>query len=230
MTLRTWLLLALAYVLLLAIVALTVPLGLSVRDRVDSEVRSQARAQADVLAASAADAVAGRDAAELRRLASTVAVDARGRALITDGRGRVLSDSGGRGTVGAAYGSRPEIAAALAGRGEQIVRHSDTLDTDLLATAVPVIQAGRPIGAARITQDIAARNRSVRRAWGGLALVGLLVLGLGLAVGAVIAGQIARPVRRLERAAARVADGDLDARAPVEGSAEQRSLAREFNT
>ena len=38
------LLLALAYVLLLAIVALEVPLALSLRDRVDAEVRSQARA------------------------------------------------------------------------------------------------------------------------------------------------------------------------------------------
>ena len=36
-------LLALAYVLVLAIVALEVPLALSLRERVDAEVRSQAR-------------------------------------------------------------------------------------------------------------------------------------------------------------------------------------------
>ena len=41
--------------LLLALVALEVPLALSLRDRVDSEVRSQARGQADVLAASAVE-------------------------------------------------------------------------------------------------------------------------------------------------------------------------------
>ena len=51
MTLRGRLLLALAYILLLAIVALEVPLAISLRDRVDAEVRSQARAQADVVAA-----------------------------------------------------------------------------------------------------------------------------------------------------------------------------------
>ena len=45
------LLLALAYVLLLAIVALEVPLALDLRDRVDAEVRPQARSQADVVAA-----------------------------------------------------------------------------------------------------------------------------------------------------------------------------------
>jgi signal transduction histidine kinase len=59
--------------------------------------------------------------------------------------------------------------------------------------------------------------------------IGLLVLALGLAAGVVIARQIAGPLRRLDDAAARVAEGDLSVRARVEGSAEQRSLARTFN-
>jgi hypothetical protein len=50
-SLATRLLLALAYVLVLAIVALEVPLALSVRDRVDAEVRSQARGSAELVAA-----------------------------------------------------------------------------------------------------------------------------------------------------------------------------------
>ena len=58
-TLRRGLLLALAYVLVLAIVALLVPLGLSLRDRVDAEVRLQSRSQAEVVAARAS-AVIGR--------------------------------------------------------------------------------------------------------------------------------------------------------------------------
>ena len=46
---------AFAYVLLLAIVALGVPLGLSLRARVNDEVRSQAAGQAGLVAATAAD-------------------------------------------------------------------------------------------------------------------------------------------------------------------------------
>ncbi|HEV2726892.1 MAG TPA: HAMP domain-containing sensor histidine kinase, partial [Solirubrobacterales bacterium] len=56
-----------------------------------------------------------------------------------------------------------------------------------------------------------------------------VVLALGMIAGALIAQQIARPIRRLDETALRVADGDLDATAPVEGSKEQRSLARSFN-
>ena len=56
-TLRARLRLASAYLLLLAIVALGIPLALSLRDRVDTEVRSQARSQADVVAATGAELV-----------------------------------------------------------------------------------------------------------------------------------------------------------------------------
>ena len=67
-SLRTRLLLALAYVLLLAIVALEVPLALNLRDRVDAEVRSQALSQAEVAAATASGQLApARRAAPDRR-------------------------------------------------------------------------------------------------------------------------------------------------------------------
>ena len=79
MTLRGRLLVALAYILLLAIIALEVPLAISLRDRVDSEVRSQARAQADVVAAT----VAGNldDPATLDRTVKRAAETVRGRVV-----------------------------------------------------------------------------------------------------------------------------------------------------
>jgi signal transduction histidine kinase len=216
-------------VTLLAIVALGVPLALNLRDRVDSEVRAQARSQADVVAATASDLLDRASRARLRRLARTAADSVSGRVLIVDGRGRVLADSAGGGEIGTDYSLRPEIAAALRGDAYQRVRHSDTLGADLLATAVPVLEAGRPNGAVRVTQSVAAVHRAVRRTLGGLALIAGVVLALGLLAGLVIARQIARPMRRLTQAARRIAHGDLDHRAPVEGSVEQRSLAQSFN-
>ena len=125
----------------------------------------------------------------------------------------------------------PEIAQALrTGRPVQDRRRSDTLDQEILATAVPVGRArARASGAVRVTQSVEAVARATDRATLGLVAIGLLVLGLGLAAGVVIARQIAGPLRRLDDAAAQVAEGDLTARAKVEGSAEQRSLARTFN-
>jgi signal transduction histidine kinase len=99
----------------------------------------------------------------------------------------------------------------------------------LLATAVPVVAGSRVEGAVRVTQDVGAVARATRRATVGLVAIGLIVLIVGLAAGVVIARQIAGPVRRLDAAARRVAEGDLKARARVEGSAEQQRLARTFN-
>jgi two-component system, OmpR family, sensor kinase len=228
-SLRGGLLLAIAYVLLLAIFALGVPLALNLRDRVDSEVRSQARSQADVIAATAADSI-GDDATVLGGLARRSAESVRGRVLIVGKRGRVIADSAGSARRGESYASRPEFAAALANKPFQEARASETLDEDLLATAVPVIDEGRPAGAVRVTQSVAAVDRAVWRSIGGIALLGLVVLLFGLGVGALIARRIARPLARLDATAREIADGDLDRRAPVEGTTEQRSLAESFNT
>jgi two-component system, OmpR family, sensor kinase len=226
-TLRTRLLLALAYVLLLAIVALTVPLALNLRDRVNAEVRSQALNQAEVAAATASGQL--RRTEELRRIVGTIARSARGRVVITDARGTLVADSDGAAQLGLSYASRPEIATALRGHRFQDQRRSDTLDEEILATAVPVLNAGESEGAVRITQSVGAVRRATRTSILGLVAVGGLVLLLGLGAGALIARQIARPLRRLDAAAARLGDGDLSARVPVEGSAEQQGLARTFN-
>ena len=63
----------------------------------------------------------------------------------------------------------------------------------------------------------------------GIVRLALAVLALGIVAGALIARRIARPIGRLATAADDVAAGDLDARAPVEGTSEQRSLAQSFN-
>ncbi len=210
--------------------ALEVPLALSIRQRVDDEVRSQARAQADVLAATAADLLAPARRHELRRLVTDSSASVRGRVLVVDARGRLVADSAGTRLLRRAYGGRPEIAAALRGRAYQRTRHSDTLGEDVLATAVPIRGGtGPPVGVVRITQSVAAVHRAIGRTILGLVLIGAVVLGIGLIAGLVIARTIARPLHRLGAAARRVAAGDLGARAAVEGSTEQRELARTFN-
>jgi signal transduction histidine kinase len=219
----------LAYVLLLAIVALGVPSALNLSARVNAEVRTQAQAQADLVAATAADLLDRSHRRALGTLAQTAARSVRARILVVDGTGAVLVDSAGPAQVGTSYESRPEIDAALTGRQVQVQRASKTLGQEILATAVPIIRNGRPAGAVRVTQSVAAVHGTIRRAELQLGVLALIVLALGLSAGAVIAAQVAQPIRRLERVARRVAAGDLSARAELQGSREQRSLAASFN-
>ena len=145
-------------------------------------------------------------------------------------RGTVLSDSTDADAVGTSYRARPEFRSALAGRAVQETRDSRTLDQTILATAVPVLRSGRPAGAVRVTQSAEAIGRAERRSLLGLAALAAVVLLIGLGVGALLARGISRPLRRLDATARLIAEGDLEQRARVEGSREQRSLARAFNT
>jgi signal transduction histidine kinase len=216
-------------VLVLAVVSLGLPLALSLRDRVNAEVHSQALSQADVVAATSADLLSPPHTADLEALVRSSGTSVRGRVLIVDARGRVVADSAGSSTLRTSYTSRPEIAAALRGREVQTERASRSLGESILATAVPVLHGGNTIGAARITQSVAAVQHAVRSTVAKLALVAGTVLVLGLLAGGLIAKQVAQPLRRLESAARRLAGGDLATRAIVEGSTEQRSLGTSFN-
>ncbi|MBE2316774.1 HAMP domain-containing protein [Solirubrobacter sp. CPCC 204708] len=222
MTLRGRLMLVLAYVLVLAIGSMLVPLVRSVRDRISAEVSQAAVSQAEVVAATAGDT------SDPAALAVTAARQVRGRVLILDARGVVVADSS-PGGVGADYSSRPEVRAALRGTTSQDERESSTLDEPILATAVPVLRDGRPDGAVRITQSVDAVDRAVGSATIGLVLVGAIVLALGLGAGALLAASIVRPLRRLAVAARRAGEGDLSARVAIEGSLEQREVGQAFN-
>jgi signal transduction histidine kinase len=60
-------------------------------------------------------------------------------------------------------------------------------------------------------------------------VAGLLAAALAAIVGMILARRLARPIEQLAAGAARIADGELDARVPVQGPAELRSLAEAYN-
>jgi signal transduction histidine kinase len=227
MSLRTRLVVAFTYVLVLVIVALEVPLSLNLSKRVDSEIKTQAQSQAQLLAAGASGRLTDRP--QLERLVQSAAKSLGGRVIVVDARGRVLADSHGSSSRGDQYGSRPEIRRALQGRPTQGERHSDLLGEDLLFTAVPVAVNGRAAGAVRVTESVDALKAEQRNDVFALVGVGAVALLLGLVVAWLLAGSLAKPLRGLAGTARRVADGDLDARAELEGSAEQREVATAFN-
>lgn len=228
MTYRRRLLAAFAYVLVLVIVALTVPLALSTERRIDREVRAQAADGAQLAAASASGRLD--KTAELDALAREVDAELGARVIVVGRTGSLITDSQRPGTRGVAYGDRPEIAAALAGRTVQGRRRSETLGEELLYTAVPVVNKGSTVGAVRLTQSVDAIDREIRRDQYALIGVGALALLFGLGVAWFVAGSLARPLHQLAATARRVGTGDLEVRADVEGSAEQQDVARAFNS
>lgn len=228
MSLRALLLGALTYVVLLTVIAFAVPLSKVLGDRVDREVRTQARAEAQLVASAAA---AGADDTILDALIESAARTTRGRVIVVDADGKLRCDSARPpASDGADYATRPEVAAALQGRAFQERRDSESLGRPLLVTAVPIAAAGGPnAGAVRVSQDVGAISRAVNHGRLALLGLGLLVLVLGAVAAAILARRLARPLAALEAAAGAVADGDMTAVAPEIGSREQVSVAKAFN-
>ena len=228
MSLRNQLLGAFAYVLLLIIVALEVPLALNLAKRIDAEVKNEAASQVFIVAANASGQMDR--PAELRRLVRSSGRTLGARVIVVDSKGRLQADSTVAAPPATSYLSRPEIAAVLDhGTRVQGERHSDTLGEDLLYTAVPITNNGEVVGVARVTQSLAAVHARIRRGVLALVAIGAFALILGLALAWFLASSLSKPLRNLAQTARRVEAGDLEARAEVTGAAEQKEVSAAFN-
>jgi signal transduction histidine kinase len=223
----------LASYLLLAVVVLAlleVPLGIAYARNERHDLSASIERDAVVIGSLAEDALERGVAipSSVSALARRYQNDTGGRVIVVDANGRALVDSAS-GEMGSDFSTRPEIAAALDGRIAEGVRHSETLGTDLLYVAVPAASGGVVHGAVRITYPTTEVDARVRRYWLVLAAIALVVLAVAVALGAGFASWITRPLHTVEAAADRVAEGEFEARVPLEGPPELRRLARTFN-
>ncbi|MEA2509781.1 MAG: hypothetical protein QOG21_1863 [Actinomycetota bacterium] len=240
MSLRKRLVLGAAYLLTVMAVTLAIPLGLNIERRASSEYESGVLSNAAILAARISDMVA-RPPSVLRRpsaiepltrVVEATERDTGARVVTTDGRGRILADSADIATFGTDYATaeRPEFSVALfQGRIDTRRRFSSSLGNELLLVTVPVVDKGRVVGAVRLSQNTGTVSDRVRRSWLGIGLIATVLVLIAIGVAWLLATSLVRPVSRLEGAAKRLGDGDLDARADPEGPPEVATLARSFN-
>jgi signal transduction histidine kinase len=224
---------AFAYIMLVVLVALGVPLAVNLQQRARLQLETEALIQGlGIASAIGSENLQPRNADELERIVALAGDQVTGRIIVVDADGVLVADTQGKDYVGNLYATaaRPEVVAALAGRTQTVTRFSADLDTDLLATAVPIQVGGRTVGAVRITKPMAEVQSETRRATLGLAAVGLAGLAAGLLLAWALAGSLSRPLRRLADTSERLGEGDLSARAEgVTGAEEIEQLGRAFD-
>ena len=226
MTLRTRLLAAFAYTLLVVIVALEVPLAANLSSRVNSEVEADSAAKVAVDAATAADQLDR--PARLQQVVNQASSSLNGLVFAIDARGRPIVSSAGK-LSAATRSTASDDPVALQALDGAVAHGRHHAGEDVLSTAVPIVRDGRTVGALELEQSLSSVHHEVRNDVAALIGIGLLALALGLGVAWILAGSIARPLRSLGEAARRRARGDTGARAPEAGSREQVEVAREFN-
>jgi len=218
-------------VLLVLLLALGIPLTINLQRRAAAELETQALIQAQGIAA----LIEERDLDDPQRLdqiADETAPQVSGRVLVVDADGVLLADSSGPASLGALYSTpgRPEIRSALDGAPTSDIRDSADLGHDIMATAVPIQEAGVVLGAVRITKNVQQVNDHVRNITLGLTAVGVAGLGAGLLLAFGLAGSLSRPLSRLAESAKRLGSGDLTTRAgSIRGAREIEDLGRSFD-
>ena len=143
----------------------------------------------------------------LTDIASQEAQSAGARVTIIDPSGKVLADSEANPANMDNDIKRPEFVAALSGRIGSDERRSATIGIPFLFVAVPI--SGGAVRLAYPLSDVEAVSAQVRRRLG---LASGLALLFALLVAAVAARWSARRLDRIVEVAARIAEGDLQAR------------------
>ena len=153
-----------------------------------------------------------------------------GRITVIGADGTVLAESD-RESLGEIenHADRPEVRQALAGGVGSAVRRSATVGRDLLYVAVPLERVGRPRAVLRIalpTQDVDDAKGLVRAT---VAAGALLAVGVAVVIGLFVSRRVTRPVREMEAAARRMAEGDFARTVPVSGNDEIAALGVALN-
>ncbi len=194
------------------VVSFVVPLCLLVRTLAED----RAMASADQEAGNIAALVAGRiDAASLTDLVTSRNSGGDVRVTVYTADGQVIGDD-------STPASDEEVRRALGGEGVTVA--DDHGGRVLLPVVTP---EGTAVIRASVTKEVL--RSGVTRAW-------LSIIGLGIAlmaVAALIASQLGRrisePLHAVAAVAHRLREGDLSARAEVEGTEETEELARALN-
>ncbi len=151
------------------------------------------------------------------------------------GRTVTIVDREGEPALGPSRPIAPRTAAALAGAlaGTTPPRPATIWPwrREPMVVAIPIGQNTNTVGAVAIEAPTSVQRAAIERRIAVLAALGIGVLLLATLLGAVpVTRWVLRPVERLGAAAARLAGGDLGARAPVRGGPpELQGLAAAFN-
>jgi len=124
---------------------------------------------------------------------------------------------------------RPEVQQAMAAGQGSSTRFSQTEGYEMMYAALPVMADGQVIGFVRVALPLSEIQTSVSQLRRIILTAGLLTVLLAVAVALLIAERTARPLRRLTRAAERLAEGDLSARLLPTSQDEIGQLTLAFN-
>ncbi len=218
-------------IIALSLAAVTWYATSSLREFHRDEVARELEARARVIERQAEKLLAPEAAAALDALCKDLGKRSATRITVMLPSGQVIGDSDEDPAKmeNHASPSRPEMTAALRGETGTSVRHSATLDKNMMYLAVPIRREGKMVGVLRTSLPVTAIEEALEGVHRRLALAGLAV-GIVAAVFSLwISHRVSKPLAAMRQGAERFARGELEARVEVPNTEELAALAEALN-
>ena len=210
--------------------ALGAYLTVSVRNAQLTNLKSDLRSEAVLMAAQALPYLEGaQDPAGLEDLVMRLGPQTATRFTIIRRDGTVLADSDEDPALMGTHANRPEVVEAIAGGTGETTRLSATLGERLVYIAVPVTSGDTILGVARVALPMTRVDAYVNRSITTI-VIALAVIAVAVIIAAwLITRLMTRPVRELTAAARRLAAGEFEVPLAQSAPDESGQLARAFN-
>jgi two-component system phosphate regulon sensor histidine kinase PhoR len=160
-----------------------------------------------------------------RRMGSAAQI----RYTLIDLLGKVLGDSEELPEKMVNHFDRPEFQQALKGQVGTQIRPSETLQQEMMYTAVPMIREGRVIAVLRTSVAMVKLQTTLQSIYGKIFQYGVIIAIVLAILSLALSWTLSHPLELLRRGAERFASGDLDHRLPVSQAREIGELAVSMN-
>ncbi len=169
------------------------------------------------------------DAAAVDRLCKDAAGESVIRVTVILPDGRVVGDSEELPANMGSHLDRVEIRDAFQRRVGVSVRHSDTLDKDMMYVALPLVRDQALVGVLRTSIPVTAIDERIGTIRLRIAFGAVLVALMASGISWTVSRRITKPIEQMRVGAERFADGDLEHRLPPSDTLEFSTLAESMN-
>jgi two-component system phosphate regulon sensor histidine kinase PhoR len=143
--------------------------------------------------------------------------------------GTVLADSDSLPAEMGNHSDRPEFREALAGRTGVSIRHSTTLNEEMMYVAVPVVEDGRVTSVVRAAIPLTRVNNALADLYWRIAVSTVVVAVIAALIGLLVSSRISRQMREIKEGAERLAGGDFAYKLYVPRTLEFAAVAESLN-
>ncbi|MBD3348433.1 MAG: HAMP domain-containing protein [Candidatus Eisenbacteria bacterium] len=212
-----------------AVVAVSVYSGLSLRHFYYQQTISTLEARASLLAERAGPGFPSVARPELDALIGELSDLSDTRITLVAPSGRVVADSHEDASGMENHADRPEIAAAMTGQIGSSTRFSHTLGRELVYVAIPVVAEGDITGVVRTALPRTALDRELAIVFGRISFAAALLILLAAGLSLFVSRRITEPIESMRSAAERFARGDFRHNVTSARSEELAGLADSLN-